>query len=155
MDPRETLKIGTAMAYEQLFVAGRALTPEELTLDGDPLEWRVRILTGLIPDMSGWMRHRKRVYMSPHLDEQEKIQVRVVGCNIVREDVRWGYFYPKAGWGLDGRPCLVLDYDVPCNSFLTNHIKDRVRATSDPRLLIGKLYVGDSFGGYFTMERDA
>lgn len=146
MNPREKLLIKTPMAYEGLFAAGKVFHPTDLLApDGGAREWRVRILTGLIPNMGGRiLRHRKRFYLAGG---------KVRGVNVLCNALYWGYHDVLPGWGRDGRLAMVLDYGVPCNSFLTNHITDVVRTTEDPTLLVGKLYCGDWFGGHFTLER--
>lgn len=146
MDHQDALVIGTPMALEQLFVAGGIVHPTCL-LNGDhsPCEWSVKIRTGLIPDMSGkLLRHRKRYFVREGF---------VRGVNVFRTDLRWGYHTVLVGWGLDGRPSTVLDYDVGENPFFFRTVVDRLRTTEDPDLLVGKLYVGDWFGGYFTLAR--
>lgn len=137
------------MAYEQLFAGGRPLDPRHLLRDGHlPCEWSVRMLTGPVPDMGGKLvRHRKRFWAPDSKGSA------VCGVNVVRDSTCWGYHCVEVGWGRDGRPATVLDYDLPVNTFLTRSIVDHVRVTGDPDLLVGKFYLGDSFLGYFTLAR--
>lgn len=136
------------MAYEQLFVSGKLVDPQQLLTSGTyPCEWRVRILTGLVPDMGGrLLRHRKRFYLS-------SVNNSVRGVNVVRDACYWGHHVVRPGWGRDGRPATVLDYGGQGNTLFTRNLVDVVRTTDDPDLLIGKLYSGDWFGGYFTLAR--
>ena len=104
--------------------------------------YMVRMLTGLIPDFSKW-NHRKAMGGG-------------AGFNLFWQDTMWGYFSIKyddvAGIG----PVVLLDYDHPCNSFLTRRIRDYVREVM-PGLYIGTfnyiLNASPRFVGYFWLKK--
>jgi hypothetical protein len=118
--------------------------------DGAPAEWRVTMLTGPIPNMGGrWLLHRKRFVA----DGGNKI----FGCNILRQDLRWGHFKVGLAMGDDGKPATLIDYDVSENGRLMRRVCDLVRATPSPNVLIGRFHVV-WFGrrrllAYFILER--
>lgn len=106
-------------------------------------EWRVDMLTGPIPNLGGrWFRHRKQFHVST--------TGQVMGCNILFDDTRWGYFvlddvdtYEEA----DDRKVLFINYKQPENGTLTRgRIRDYVRTTHDVDVLIGEFYY--NFGAF-------
>jgi hypothetical protein len=97
-------------------------------------EWQVVMLTGFLPNMGGpLLRHRKQFMRTTDRS--------VVGCNLFRDDYRWGWFKldPAIGGLFFGS--LLIDYDVPENGVLRGHIQDFVRTTLDPNVLIGRFYL--------------
>lgn len=155
-------------SWKNLFCAGGL--PPEASLLGPGLasEWRVDVRTGLVPSMGGWpLRHRKRL-------AAYRGRVNLIGENVLRRDIRWGFFVTEdlqlgcfvtesPAWGsalseIDHRPSMLLNYDLPANGWFVRQIRDHVRTTSDPNVLIGRMYFRGHFLGYFTMtrgERDA
>lgn len=116
-------------------------------------EWRVDMLTGLIPNMGGWpMRHRKQFYVSS--------EASIVGCNMLFCDWHWGWFILNDRLGLPvDLEYLLIDYDCPENGDLVrNRILDRVRTTNDPNVLLGRFYLvwrgKPRFVGYFSLTRN-
>lgn len=113
-------------------------------------EYYVDMLTGILPSIRRFS-HRK-----VFCHENKKI----TGCNIVFKNFKWGNFFveksvtpliDKDGSG----EVLVINYDHPKNSFLTNKIRDHIRCIKKRNayigrfnyLLNGKLY----FLGYFSL----
>lgn len=139
---------------KRLFLAGKA--PEPVTLlgpDSLPAQWRVRMLTGLIPNMGGpQFRHRKLFVPG----------VTIGGCNVLFSDFRWGWFQLEKDTysveaGGDDEPVLLINYDVKKNNCVTGRIRDYVRATMNPNVLIGRFHYmwrgRPRFLGYFTLTR--
>jgi len=130
------------------FVHGQVPTLDQLF--GGPdirlATWQVVMLTGLLPDMSGWpLRHRKEF-------QRYDVEYGVVGCNLFR-DWDWGWF--KLGVA-DGS--MVIDYDMEDNGrVLRGRIRDHLRTTLDPNMLIGRFYVRTRkafrFAGFFHLVR--
>lgn len=110
------------------------------------------MLTGILPNMGGrWFHHRKQFV---------KMGDMILGCNLLFDNFHWGWFRVwndgRAAYE-DSRPVLFIDYDVPENNFLTSRIRDFVRTTSDPDVLIGRFNLSlksrARFLGYFTLTR--
>ena len=131
----------TKQQLEKLYSEGRAPTPAQILGPGMPTtEWRVNMLTGPIPDMGGWpLRHRKRFH-------------RGYGRNVLLRDTEWGRFDCFYGFH-SSTDCLMLDYGGSGgNGRLTSRIRDFVRTTPDPDVLLGKfffLWRGKLRGGWF------
>jgi hypothetical protein len=165
--------------WESLYRAGVVPRSSVLLRPCGVSEWRVDVRTGLVPSMGGWpLRHRKRL-SDPECStstpgnprprpvgsvggvahESSSHHTRLLGYyligeNVLRRDLRWGRFEVKLVRSeLDFRPSLLLNYDVPANGWFGRQIKDHVRTTSDPRLLVGRMYFRGRFLGYFTMTR--
>jgi hypothetical protein len=113
-------------------------------------EWRVDMLTGPVPSMGGrLLRHRKRIRCLP--------DGSVAGCNVFRSNWLWGWFSAVDDLASSGPDrSLLLDYGHPVN-LLSNRIRDRVRGTSDPNVLIGQFCVAwrgrPRLVGYFSLTR--
>lgn len=106
-------------------------------------EWTVRVLTGPIMDMSVF-GHRKRFWLDGK---------RVVGCNVIGKDCKWGFFTVDKDWGAS---FTTIDYSDERNR-LTKIVVDQVRVTDYANLLIGrfclKIFGKTRFVGYFTLRR--
>jgi hypothetical protein len=114
-----------------------------------PSEWWVSMLSGL-PSLRR-LGHRKQL-------RHVGMGSEVVGCNILFKDLRWGHFRLESGASpLDGRPVLLVNYQVPGNRFPLNRIRDHVRTTVDPWRMIGRfhlrLFGRDRGVGYFELRR--
>lgn len=146
---------------EATFRAGKAPGRESLLgPKGEPAEWCVTMLTGPVPRLP---RHRKFFESAPvpSIASGPASKMEIVGCNIIFKDLRWGYFKLEeavyaAENGGDGKPVLLINYDVERNG-ITYRIRDHVRATHDPDVLIGRFHVmlrgRLCFLGYFTLTR--
>lgn len=140
-------------SWESLFRAGNVPLSRSLLGPCGASEWRVDVRTGIVPSMGGWpLRHRKRL-------ASYRGRVTLIGENVLRSDFRWGFFENMiVGSELDHRPSMLLSYDLPANGWFVRQISDHVRTTSDPHMLVGRMYFRKTFMGYFTMtrgERDA
>jgi len=134
---------------EALFKAGQPPNPETmLEKDGSDSEWEVTMLTGLFPNLGRrWIRHRKLFAKGGDY---------VVGCNVLFDDVQVGWFALDRDWyaaDVDDQPSLFINYHVTRNGNLTRIIRDYIRTTRDPNLMIGRFYCGNHFVGYFTLTR--
>jgi hypothetical protein len=146
---------------EAAFLSAKAPSPESLLgPEGQPAEWRVHMLTGPIPRLR---RHRKSLESTDVPSKPgEPAEKCVVGCNITDEDNRWGWFQLEDAVfdekiGGDGKPVLLINYAVPKNGRVTRNIRDEVRCTKNPDVLLGRFYyllLGHKFFlGYFTLTR--
>lgn len=123
-----------------------AKMPELSDFEG---EYFVEMLTGRLPNLRRFS-HRKRFSR-----EKDK----VVGCNVLFNDARWGHFFLEEGVckELDSLGVMVINYDVAENSFATNRIRDYVRCVEENELYIGRfnyLFRGKlRFLGYFSLSR--
>jgi hypothetical protein len=127
---------------EKLFASGTPVNPRHLLGSHDSeAEWTVRMLTGPVLDL-GFLRHRKRFWLEDG---------RVVGCNVLREDSRWGFFTVKKG---DSSTSIGYWDD---RNGLSRRFHDEVRATNYANLVVGRFYVElfdeTWFVGYFTLRR--
>jgi len=105
--------------------------------------YAVDMLTG-VPSLR-WWNHRKRIWSG----------VSAGGCNLVGENLDWGYFRLRnATCPLDGRPAVLVDYDVWPNGF-SRRFCDHLRCTDDPCILLGRfscrLFGQPRFLGYFSL----
>lgn len=112
-------------------------------LDG---EYYVDMLTGILPSIRRFS-HRKFFY---HENGQ------TFGCNIIFNDIKWGYFFvetQKIGDSLQ----TVINYRHPKNSFLTNKIRDYIRCVEEDKIYIGRFnYLLNGkirFLGYFSLRK--
>ena len=115
-------------------------------------EWSITMLTGIVPDFSGCRaHHRKQLWLGSDR--------KVNGRNVFFKDLRWGHFtVGAASWEGDGQSALLLDYsESGLNGFLTRRIRDVVRMTNNPNIMLGRFNyeVGSKqrFVGYFEMNR--
>ena len=121
---------------------------ELLNPDGTSAEWRVSMLTGAIPNMRGWPLHHRKQFTG-----------NWVGHNVFRHNLRWGGFNLFYTIAADNdMPALLLNYDVPGNSFVARRIRDHVRmSNNDPNLMLGRFNIvwGSKlkFLGYFSLAR--
>lgn len=133
---------------EAIYRYGSIPMPESLLgPKGGPAEWRVVMLTGPIPNMGGKLfHHRKRFWRRGEGDE-------VIGENVLFDDTQWGHFTLRLWAG-----ALLIDYNTNANG-VSRRIRDLVRTTPDPNLLIGKFHLvwrsKPRFLGYFTLARRA
>jgi hypothetical protein len=138
------------MYLDAVFADGQSPTVASLFFSrnvewGDAAEWCVNMLTGPIPDMGGSpLHHRKRFTVVPD---------GIVGVNILRARYRWGRFVVSHVVSSQGG-CMMLDYDRRSN-LLTRSVRDLLRTTSDPNVLIGKFCLGRNlrFLAYFSLTR--
>jgi hypothetical protein len=145
------LKGRSSIELAKIFAGGSC--PKATSLlgpEGVLSEWRVDMLTGPIPTMGGWpFRHRKQFY--PSLAAPAK----VTGCNVVFNNLRWGWFHlddNTAFDGIDRRGVLFVDYDLPENGCLAQKIIDRLRTIDKPNVLLGEFsynMAGRSLGPYY------
>jgi hypothetical protein len=112
---------------------------------GVPSEWAVRMLTGPVLDL-GFLHHRKRFWLRGG---------RVVGCNILGKDFRWGFFTVE-----EGDSSTSIDYGDERNG-LSHLISDEVRLPGGgpENLVVGRfrlrLFGKPRFVGYFSLSRIA
>jgi len=140
--------------YEKMFregqcPVGRALLRE----DGSPSEWRVRMVSGPVPDLSR-LHHRKRF---------ESVQGVILGHNVTDVVGKWGRFsvrhspVPGKNGLLDGGMALCLDYSGR-NGSIVSRVRDYVRLpwAADRRVMVGQfrlLLLGrERILGYFLLE---
>ena len=131
-----------------LFIAGNAPQPETMLGPGGSIsEWNVTMLTGILPNLGGrWTRHRKQFV--------KQTNGGVIGCNILFNDVRFGWFALDRGKSeIDNCEVLSIDYEVAENGSMTQLISDQIRTTSDPNMMIGRFYFKGRFVGYFALNR--
>jgi len=135
---------------EAMFEEGRMPVPSDfLNKDGSPAEWAVTMLSGPIPNMGGApLHHRKRFEQATLLE----------GSNLMLRNWRWGHFFASSDLGCDGRPVMVLNYDVLANSLVTRSIRDHLRVTAwSDDVMIGMFHVEWRkklrFLGYFSLTR--
>jgi hypothetical protein len=127
----------------KLFAGGSPVNPLYLLGEqGGPSEWMVRMLTGPVLDL-GFLHHRKRFWLRGG---------RVVGCNILGKDFRWGFFTVE-----EGDSFTTIDYSDERND-LSHLISDEVRLPDGPEnLVVGsfrlKLFGKPRFVGYFSLRR--
>jgi hypothetical protein len=102
------------------------------------------------------LRHRK--LFRPGQSPDDLIE----GCNINCSDICWGSFIvmqdTRSAVNIgDDKPVTCISYDVMKNGRLTRRIRDYIRTTSDPNVMIGKFYVKwrgkYRFKGFFTLTR--
>jgi len=138
--------------WELMYSNGMTPYPESLLgPDGESARWAVQMLSGPIPDMGGWPRHRKIFHRTRN---------GIIGRNILRDGLEWGYFdvvAPPAKTPFSQEP-LVLDYSVTkMNGRATRRIIDHLRTTRYEDVLVGKFHVRWSnrllFLGYFTLTK--
>ena len=135
--------------WNRIFARGEAPKPEDLLGDGNqPAEWDVIMLTGPLPNLNHkWIQHRKRFFLR---------RDRVCGANLVFNQTRFGWFDPRrTSWLPDlAGPALLLDYEEDSrNGFLMGGVRDYIRSTSDPDLLLGRFYYNSRFLSYFALVR--
>ena len=113
-------------------------------------EWSVTMLTGPVPNMGGsLLRHRKVI---------GNVGIMGDGFNCLFHDWHWGYFRLREGREDDGRRLLTIDYDVIANGRLLRRLRDKIKRTDDPDVMLGKFYMrmgrGDfRFLSYFAMTK--
>lgn len=125
--------------WEELFKSGQ-VPKTFLGPNNESQEWSIRMVTGPILSMDFWpLRHRKHIHQAFTGYQR--------GYNKFFKDLEWGFFVKDTN--KDGNYC-ILDYD--------NHkIKDLVRTTPNPDVMVGKFYY-KLFGKYrflsfFIMQR--
>ncbi len=122
-----------------------AKAPEISEFNG---EYAVAILTGL-PSLKK-IAHRKKFYAQGE---------RVLGCNVVFKNLKWGRFFLEEGTCEDmgSLKAIKINYNSNENSFLTNRIRDFVRCVEENKLYLGRLYfkIGKKllFLGYFSLKK--
>jgi hypothetical protein len=138
--------------WELMYSVGGTPDPEIfLGPGGESTQWSVQMLSGPIPDMGGWLRHRKIFHGTRN---------GVIGRNILRDGFEWGYFdvvAPATKTPFSQEP-LVLDYSVTkMNGRASRLIVDHIRTTRYEDVLVGKFHVRRSNGllllGYFTLTK--
>ncbi len=83
---------------------------------------------------------------------------KVSGYNMFFNNKRWGNFFLEEGICKDvaGLPAVVINYNYPGNSFISNRMLDYVRCIEHGRLYIGRFnyfIMGKlRFLGYFSLE---
>jgi hypothetical protein len=152
---------------EATFSAGRMpFVADFLGKDGSPAEWDVTMLSGPIPNMGGVpLHHRKRFGQSLHGAMwvgrrlvKPSVTTLLEGCNLMLRHWQWGNFFASSDLGWDGRPVMVLNYDVLANGLVTRKIRDHVRVTAwSDDVMIGMFHVEWRkklrFFGYFSLTR--
>jgi len=135
--------------WNRIFATGEAPKPESLLAEGNqPSEWDVIMLAGPLPNLNRkWICHRKRFYLR---------RDRVCGTNLVFGRTRFGWFDPRrTSWLPDlAGSALLLDYEEdPRNGIIMSRVRDYVRTTPDPDLLLGRFYYRGRFISYFSLAR--
>lgn len=134
---------GFKYSLEFRFLSGKKPCLEELTRGSG--EWRVTMLTGVVPNMAKWpLKHRKRF---------GKADGKVSGTNVVFKNLTWGAFMVK-----EGRYSLVIDYSNCGNGRITSRFRDYIRTDPNyPGRLLGASYIvikgSQRFVGYFKLEQ--
>lgn len=108
-------------------------------------EYLVDMLTG-IPSLR-FINHRK-VFL--------RDQGKVVGYNIIFNNLRWGYFFVEES-EFNGLKTILINYDTDKNSFFTKIIRDHIRYDSKHGEYIGRfniqLFEKLFFFGYFSLKK--
>lgn len=155
---RNCLKRLTEHELDMVFQMGEC--PDALSLlgpEGAPSEWRVDMLNGLLPNLAGWpFHHRKLFYYLPTDAAADGCPRGIVGgCNLMFGKRRWGHFLlddEHVFSDNDKKLVLFIDYDQSENGFATRDIRDYVRTTNNPDLLLGEFWYGRS-RSHFTLTR--
>lgn len=104
------------------------------------------MVTGPIPNMGRWPFNHGKTFA-------ESLNNRVEGYNFLLGPNYWGFFHLSD----EEEGSMLIDYDEPANGRIISRIRDYVRKTSDPNLMVGKFYfrIGKTwrFLAYFTLTR--
>jgi hypothetical protein len=131
--------------YELTEFFKKASVPEISKFNG---EYLVDMLT-VSPSLRKFS-HRKVFYIENN---------RVLGHNVLFTDMIWGHFFLEQGicQEVDSSKVVVINYNRPENSFISNRIRDYVRCIVDDTLYIGRfnyLFMGKHrFLGYFSLSK--
>jgi hypothetical protein len=144
MTPGERDSSMNARKIGKTFDGGSPVNPLHLLGEGGTSsEWAVSMLTGPVLDL-GFLHHRKRFWLKGG---------RVVGCNVLGKDFRWGFFTVE-----DGDSSATIDYRDERNG-LSRLISDEVRLPGGglENLVAGRfrlwLFGKPRFVGYFSLRR--
>jgi hypothetical protein len=136
----------TRKELDKMWDAGAV--PERVRLlgsQGEPARYLVTMASGIIPNMGRWpLWHHKKF---------RSVGGFVRGCNaFALGDAKWGDFRLEEMIG-----SLLINYDVPTNGWFSRRIRDHIRATDDPNVMIGKfhfkIFGRECFLGYFFLTR--
>lgn len=98
---------------------------------GMSMIWRVRMLSGLLPDLSG-IGHVKECSGAGGV----MTRYIVAGHNQLAWGPHWGHFTASLAEAPDGRSALLLDYSChERNGFFTSRIRDYIRVADDLSLI--------------------
>lgn len=137
-----------SQVLDRLFDSGAPPALEYFLGEDDRVtEWNVIMLTGSLPNLNFHpVNHRKRFFIKRN---------QIMGVNMILKGTRFGWFEPRrTSWLPDATgKAMIFDYEVPQNGRIMSKVRDYIRLTTEPGLLLGRFYYGKRFVSYFAMSK--